>query len=447
MTDRTIERDLKMSKIAIERDLTDEIVSVFPNEAFSFGLDNRKQALSHFEKLGLPTSKSEEYRFTPITKSLAKIIDWSTANTPSTLMDIAPFLIQQIDASVLVFVNGLYSEKLSRVIHSETEITISSLASAFKTHPELTNRCFGKVLSSKADPFAALNTAFWQSGLFIHVSENKQVAKPILLLHINDANHNQVIATTRLLAVVEKNSSLSIIEKFDSVGQQSVFHTFCEEIIVQEGAQFAYCKVQNDYGSSTQVTNTVIHQSDKSKVNTFTLTLNGELVRNNFSIIIDGENCESHFHGLYLLDGGTVADNHTVVDHRKPNSFSNELYKGIMDGNSKGVFNGKIFVRPHAQKTNAFQSNRNILMTDSATINTKPQLEIWADDVKCSHGCTSGQLDEEALFYLQTRGIPHDSAKAMLLYAFALDVLATVKDEGLKTYLDDLISVRLNKNF
>jgi Fe-S cluster assembly protein SufD len=146
------------------------------------------------------------------------------------------------------------------------------------------------------------------------------------------------------------------------------------------------------------------------------------------------------------LKGNTLADNHTVVDHQKPNSFSNELYKGIMDENSKGVFNGKIYVRPQAQKTNAFQSNRNILMSESATINTKPQLEIWADDVKCSHGCTTGQLDEEALFYLQTRGIPHDAAKAMLLYAFALDVLASIKNESLKVYLDKLISERLHKN-
>jgi Fe-S cluster assembly protein SufD len=169
-------------------------------------------------------------------------------------------------------------------------------------------------------------------------------------------------------------------------------------------------------------------------------------VRNNFTLVVDGENCESHFHGLYLLHGNTLSDNHTVVDHQKPNSFSNELYKGIMDGHSKGVFNGKIFVRPHAQKTNAFQSNRNILLSDTATVNTKPQLEIWADDVKCSHGCTSGQLDDEALFYLQSRGIPAPTAKAMLLYAFALDVLAPVKNEVVRNYLDGLISDRLHKN-
>jgi Fe-S cluster assembly protein SufD len=161
---------------------------------------------------------------------------------------------------------------------------------------------------------------------------------------------------------------------------------------------------------------------------------------------MDGENIESHMYGLYLLSGDTLADNHTVADHKQPNSFSNELYKGIMDGSSKGVFNGKVYVRPQAQKTNAFQANRNILLTNTATVNTKPQLEIWADDVKCSHGCTSGQLDEEALFYLQSRGIRKDTARAMMLYAFAGELLESVKHPVIKEYLDTIISERLHKN-
>ena len=164
--------------------------------------------------------------------------------------------------------------------------------------------------------------------------------------------------------------------------------------------------------------------------------MNGKLVRNNLQLALDGEGIESHMFGLYLVTGDTLADNHTVVDHQKPNSFSNEMYKGIMDGNSKGVFNGKIYVRPQAQKTNAFQANRNILLSDKATVNTKPQLEIWADDVKCSHGCTTGQLDEEAMFYLQTRGINKETARAMMLYAFAVEILENVKNPELKEYFD-----------
>jgi Fe-S cluster assembly protein SufD len=170
-------------------------------------------------------------------------------------------------------------------------------------------------------------------------------------------------------------------------------------------------------------------------------------VRNNLQLSLDGEGIESHMYGLYLLGDDTLADNHTVADHRKPNSFSNEIYKGIMGDSSKGVFNGKIYVRPSAQKTNAFQANRNILLTDKASVNTKPQLEIWADDVKCSHGCTTGQLDEEALFYLQTRGISKETAQAMMLYAFAGEVLENVKHPVIKEYLDKVISERLHKNF
>ena len=171
------------------------------------------------------------------------------------------------------------------------------------------------------------------------------------------------------------------------------------------------------------------------------------MVRNNLQLALDGEGIDSHMYGLYLISKKTLADNHTVVDHRQPNSFSNEFYKGIMDEQAKGVFNGKIYVRPNAQKTNAFQANRNILLGEQATVNTKPQLEIWADDVKCSHGCTSGQLDEEALFYLRTRGVHKDTARAMMLYAFAAELLDTMKNPAIKTYIDSLISERLHKNF
>jgi Fe-S cluster assembly protein SufD len=433
-----------METTSLDSTIEKDIIESFSPGDTCFANEESTKAITYLKKIGLPTNKSEEYRFTPITKSLQKNFTWNNKPTESSLNSIQEFLIEGIEANVLVFINGIYSKSLSKIL--SPEVKIESLSEAFHTDKKV-NEHFDKLVRSDADPFAALNTAFWQDGIFIHVSENTIVEKPLLILHINDAGQDQVISHTRLLVVLGKNAQLSIIEKFDSVGSNAVFHTFTEEISVAENAQLEYCKVQNDAGRSTQVANTNIHQSDSSKVNTFTLTMNGEIVRNNFTITIDGEHCESHFHGIYLLNGNTLADNHTVVDHKKPNSFSNELYKGIMDGNSKGVFNGKIFVRPQAQRTNAFQSNRNILMSESATVNTKPQLEIWADDVKCSHGCTTGQLDDEALFYLQSRGIPYDSAKAMLLYAFALDVLAPIKNETLKSYLDKLISERLHKNF
>ncbi|MBL7876415.1 MAG: Fe-S cluster assembly protein SufD [Cyclobacteriaceae bacterium] len=434
-----------MSTIATSKDLSGEIINSFQIVDFPSAHENRKKAIDVLKKRGLPGNKHEEYRFTPITKSLEKKFTWKSKPTPASLKSVDRFLIPGLDAFVLVLVNGAYSKELSDR-QFPAGITVLSLQDALQNKHPIATQHFDKLMNSETDSFAALNAAFWQDGVFIHVPENTVVEKPFFILSITDSNKETTISHVRILGVIEKQSSVHIIEKFDTEGSNAVFHTLSEEFVVSEKANLEYCKIQND-SKQNQVTNTVIHQSTASKVNTFTLTLAGELVRNNLNIIIDGEHCESHFNGLYLLNGNTLADNHTVVDHRKPNSFSNEMYKGIMDGNSKGVFNGKIFVRPHAQKTNAFQSNRNIIISDSATINTKPQLEIWADDVKCSHGCTSGQLDEEAMFYLRSRGIAEPTAKAMLLYAFAVDVLEPLQHKGLKSYLDNLIAERLHKNF
>ncbi|HNR73766.1 MAG: FeS assembly protein SufD [Bacteroidetes bacterium OLB12] len=427
------------------RNLTAEILDA--QQPFDVAVDSRKQAWEQFRQLELPTGKNEEYRFTPVTRYLEKNFTWKTDNPESTLSSVQECLIPQLDANVIVLVNGRYNASLSKISSPQSEVTITPLSEAFRTgHPAIKEH-YNKHLNNQSDACAALNSAAWQEGVFIYVGKNTVVGKPIFILQLNDASQSQVITQTRVFAVLEKDSSVAVIEKSDTTGNQFAFHNFAEEWIVSEGAHLEYCKIQNDAGKVCQVSNSVIYQANNSKLNTFTLTLNGQLIRNNLNILIDGENCESHFYGLYLLTGTTHADNHTVVDHRKPNSFSNEMYKGIMDGNSKGVFNGKIYVRPHAQKTNAFQSNRNIIVSDSATINTKPQLEIWADDVKCSHGCTSGQLDEEALFYLRSRGISETNAKAMLLYAFAAEVLAPIQNETLKVYLDNLIAERLHKNF
>ena len=437
-----------MSTTITPNDLSNGLVSAFSDANFDSVKELRDEAIHHFKNLGLPGKKSEEYRFTPITRSLEKnfsphhFVEFQA----SSLDSIEEFLISGHESNLIVFINGQYSQKFSKIISPKEQVNIQSLQSALDEKSELVSLHFSKLVDSKTDTFAAFNTAFWRDGVFIRVPDDTLVEKPIVVLHIHDASQQPAVSMTRLLVIIGENSELSLIEKFDSIGKNPVFSSLVEEIVVKDNARLSYCKIQNDQGLLHQVTNTLIRQGDASRVNTFSFTMSGQLIRNNFGIAIDGERCESHFYGLYLLDGNTLADNHTVVDHRKPNSFSNEMYKGIMDGNSKGVFNGKIYVRPHAQKTNAFQSNRNILLSDTATINTKPQLEIWADDVKCSHGCTSGQLDEEALFYLQSRGIAKKSAQAMLLYAFAGEIINPIRDESLRNYLDQLISKRLNKN-
>lgn len=424
-----------------------EIISSFQSAKFGEATENRKRAIEILERKGLPGSKHEEYRFTPLTRAIDNVFTWKNEIAPAQLTSVDQYLIEGLDANVIVFVNGHYNQTLSKIISPSNEVKIKSLNEAFQSEQALIAEYFDKLVNIETDPFAALNSSFWQEGLFIHVPANTTVEKPVFVLHINDTNQSQVIAHTRVLAIVEPGSKLSIVEKFNTIGESASLHTFTEEIVVKENAKLEYCKIQNDLGKAYQVINTNIHQADSSRVETFTLTLSGQLIRNNFAITIAGENCESHFNGLYMLNGNTLADNHTVVDHQKANSFSNEMYKGVLDGNSKGVFNGKIFVRPHAQKTNAFQSNRNIALSPSSTINTKPQLEIWADDVKCSHGCTIGQLDEEAMFYLQSRGIDKETARGMMLYAFTSETLNTISNETLKAYVDSLISERLHKNF
>lgn len=401
------------------------------------------QATADFIRLGLPVTKAEEYKHTPITRTIEKAIDFSLANAASEL-DPSAFFIGGIDAQVLVFINGIFASKHSDISLS-SGVTIVPLAEALTKDSELVTRYIGHYADHKTDALTAWNTASWKDGVFIHIADDTVITKPILIYQITDTSKGQVITVNRNLFVIGKNSEVTIIEKFDSVGSGNAFCSVVTEGVVAANGSLNLYSIQND--SASHFNQKHIHQGDKSRVNTFTYTLDGKLVRNNLQLALDGENIESHMYGLYLLKGDTLADNHTTVDHKKPNAFSNELYKGIMDGNSKGVFNGKIYVRPNAQKTNAFQANKNILLTNAAAVNTKPQLEIWADDVKCSHGCTTGQLDEEALFYLQSRGIQKETARAMMLYAFAAETLQNIKVPAVSEYLDKLIRARFNKEF
>jgi Fe-S cluster assembly protein SufD len=400
----------------------------------------RVQAKAAFEEMGLPASKSEEYRFAPITRVLDKNFNLSELQlVTSSVNSITEFEIPTVDAYKVVFINGEYVASLSQI--NTTDFIIEPLDEI--KHAEH----LAKHADFKTDALVAWNTAAWHQGIFIKVAANKVIEKPILIHHIQDASQVDVIAINRNLIAVERSSEVTIIEKFDSIGTHPNFSNIVTEAVVGENAGLNLYSIQADHGNRHQFGQTTVWQANHSRVNSYTFTLDGKFVRNNLQLLLDGEGCESHMYGLYLLHGETLADNHTVVDHRKPNSFSNELYKGVLEGNSKGVFNGKIFVRPQAQKTNAFQSNRNILLSDKATVNTKPQLEIWADDVKCSHGCTTGQLDGEALFYLQSRGIDKNTARAMMLYAFAAEVLETIPNQNLKQFIDGLISERLHKNF
>lgn len=436
-----------MNLTTTDKNITSDVASFIKRRMQTVSDPLKKSALEIFEQTGLPAGKHEEYKYTPLTRELEKNFSFQQTATEPLNRDVTEYFIPELDANVLVFLNGVFAADLSAIHSPAAQISIQTLEKALGEKNAQATQHFNQHINMKGDAFAAWNTADWKAGMFIQIPDNTVVSKPVVIYYINDATAGEVIATYRNLIVTGKNSEVTIVEKFNSSGPGNHFTNLVNEVVVAENSRLDYYNIQNDKGNRYQFTQTEIYQKNHSRVNTFTFNLQGKLLRSNLHLIIDGEGIESHMYGLYLLTGSTLADNHTVVDHKKPHSLTNELYKGIMDENAKGVFNGKIFVRPQAQKTNAFQANRNILLSDKATVNTKPQLEIWADDVKCSHGCTTGQLDEEALFYLRTRGISKDAARAMMLYAFAGEITDKIGHTGIREYIDTAISERLNKNF
>lgn len=411
--------------------------------------DIRNEGFKTFNKAGLPSFKNEEWKYTKISTLFNKQYHFSEGlNSEITTADVDAVRLPGFEnADELVFANGKFSPELSVIRSSEEELVVLPLGEAATgPYKELVAEHLDKSSRFINDGIHALNTSFIYGGVFIYVNKNKVLQHPVYLYHIADARENHTIAQPRSLVFVDKSARLQIVETYATLGSMDSFTNEVVEIVVDTNAIVEYYKIQNDKVNASQVGTTHIRQIGKSYVHAFSIALNGGMIRNNTDIIMEAAGNEAHMYGLYLLNGRTHVDNHTLVDNTKPNCFSNEFYKGIIDDYATGVFSGKIFVRPDAQKTNAYQSNKNILLSDHATVNTKPQLEIFADDVKCSHGCTVGQLDEEALYYLRTRGIGKDHAQSMLLQAFAADIVEQVKIEAVRNHIEDLITQRLAIN-
>ena len=402
----------------------------------------REKAYEVYNRIGIPTQRHEEWKYTRLNPLVNK--DYNLQNAPlppaATLDSVR---LQQSPAAELFFVNGVFVKEISSF--NNEELVVLSLTEAaeseYKKHIE---KHLGHSSKYMKDGMNALNTAFIANGLFVLVKKNKIIEQPIYIYHLSDTIADNVFVQPRSLFVIEENTQVQLVETYNNSGLHESFTNEVIEIAVHENARLEYYKVQDEEPNCHHVGTTHIQQVGKCFTHCVTVTLNGGTIRNNINMILEAPNNEGHFYGLYLLNGKTHVDNHSLVDNIMPDCFSNELYKGIMDGNSTGVFNGKIYVRQDAQKTNAYQINKNILMSDTASVNTKPQLEIFADDVKCSHGCTVGQLDQEAMFYLRTRGIGEKQAKTLLLNAFASDILEQVKPKTLRSYLEQKINERLN---
>lgn len=404
----------------------------------------RQEAFKFFEQQGFPTKRNEEWKYTnlkPILKHDFRIFPKEDQGLDFSL--IKRYFLSDVDSYKLVFVDGIFSAWLSETTHERFDIcTFGSMLSKYN---DVAEKYFGNAIP-KDEPMAAVNTAFAKEGAFIRVKKGKTVDKPIQMIFFTTEQDQELMTQPRNLVILEENAEASIVERHQSLSNKPVFTNSATEIFAEKNSRLHYYKVQNDNLQASLVDSTSVKQYSGSSVNIGTYSFGNRFVRNNLNIFLEEEHTETHMDGITLLGEGQTADHHTLVDHKVPNCYSNELYKGVYDGNSHGVFNGKVMVHPDAQKTNAFQQNNNILLTDKAAVDTKPQLEIYADDVQCSHGCTIGQLDEEALFYLRSRGIPEREAKALLLYAFANDGLRNIRIPELRKKLNRQIASKLAVN-
>jgi Fe-S cluster assembly protein SufD len=403
----------------------------------------RRAAMQTFETLGFPTIKHEEWKYTNVKELVSQVFDFQAPSDLQT-SDLDALSIPNLEGNILYFVNGVYQPSLSTIVSPASQLHIMPFEEALKQFPEKVEKYFARYADYSDNAFTALNTAFARNGVFIHVPQGKVVEQPIILRHINDARQLNVAAQPRNLIVVCQGGQAKIAESYRTLGDYASFMNTVTEVVVEQNAHVEFYKVQNESNKAYHIGTTEVYQSDNSVFTAITVTINGGFVRNNLHIKIDGQHAEANMFGLYMPNGNQHVDNHTAVDHAQPNSNSNELYKGILKEKSSGVFNGKIFVRQDAQKTNAFQSCKNVLLSTEASMNTKPQLEIWADDVKCSHGTTTGQMPEEPLFYLRSRGIPEATAKSLLMMAFAEDVVEKMKIVPIKVYLEELIANKIS---
>lgn len=391
-----------------------------------------KKASSVLETIQFPTTRTEAWKYT----RLSKISNKKFSINKTYLKDVSNYLIVK-DTYTFVFVNGFLQDDLS-VSQLPKGLTITSIQNRINN----VENYIGKNITLENEVFNTLNTTYTTDGAYIHIHAKSIIEKPIQIIHI--LSGSRTIANMRNVIISDSSSQAHIIQGFFSENANESFTNVITEVFVKENAHLSIDKVQFEDETCYQINTEQVEQDKNSNFTINTITLNGGLIRNNLNIDVNGQNCISNLSGAYLLKGNQHIDNHTVVDHKVPNCESHELYKGVIDDKSTAVFNGKVFVRKNAQKINAFQSNANVLLSDDATVDSKPELEIYADDVKCSHGSTTGQLDEEAIFYLRARGISEKSARKLIVSAFIKDVLLKIDNKDFKEYIHRLLKERFD---
>ena len=399
----------------------------------------RNTAMERFSELGFPSVKDEEWKYT----NVAPVARMNLQSNPGAALDGADFAVPEASESQLVFVNGKLQRDQSSVAAVAGDVTAVDLIEACGSERgSLVQEHLSRTADYVSSGFTALNTGFISDGIFIHIPQNATVSQPIHLLFISDSA--QAFVSPRVLVVAEENSSATIIESYLGASGTEYFTNAVVEVVIKDGAKLEHYKVQREGADAFHVATTVADLGRNTSYNTTTINLGGKLSRHDVRVIMDHEGAECWVDGLYLVSDNQHTDTHSVIDHRKPHCTSHQLYKGILDGKSRAVFNGKIFVRHDAQKTDAMQTNKNLLLSNEARVDTKPQLEILADDVKCAHGAAVGQIDEDELFYLETRGIHPDLGRNLLTYGFAEEVINKIKVESIKQQLDEAVLNRLN---
>lgn len=427
--------------------LKDKLISSYMAYEDALDQDNlihdiRSSAIKNFETEGFPTRKEEAWKYTPLNKMLKE--DYSVFPKKVNALEykeVKKYFLHDIDTYKVVFIDGVYSSFLSETTHDGIDVCLLSAALSKDKYRPVIEAYFNK--AAEEDSITSLNTAFAKEGAYIYIPAHKEVEKPIEIINFATGSEAALMIQPRNLVVVGENAHVQIIERHQSLTEHPIFTNSVTEIFAEKRAYVDYYKVQNDVETASLIDSTYIKQERDSNCRVHTFSFGGKLIRNNLNFYQQGQHCDSTLKGVTIIEKKQHVDHSTLVHHQSPNCESHQDYKGIFDDAAVGVFNGKVVVDKIAQKIDAFQQNNNILISDKATINAKPQLEIFADDVKCSHGCTIGQLDEDALFYLRSRGIGKKEANALLMYAFANNVLESVKIPELKKRINVLIAKKI----
>ena len=401
----------------------------------------REEGFRRFSELGFPTPDNEDWRFTNVSPIARTAFNIETNGRPAVSRDaLKKFTFPKLKTIRIVFIDGSYSPELSDSSDIPPGVKVLSLASALGSEEGLVKQYLSKYADFNEEAFTALNTAFMQDGGFVYIPEGTHLKEPVHLLYITARSENATITNPRNLIVVEDNCEANIIEHYVSLDESVYFSNVVTELVVGENSSVGHYMIECESRKAFNISTLRVQQGRSSNIRSHSVLLGGALVRNNVHPVLAGEGCDSLINGLFMSTGRQHMDNYMKVEHASPHCDSRQFYNGVLDGKSRGVFHGRIIVHKDAQKTDAKQTNRNLLLSDSAQIDTKPQLEIYADDVKCTHGATIGQMDEDAVFYLRSRGIREETAREIILSAFTSGTLESMQIKEIRNYCEALVA-------